>query len=61
MMAPSFAFSTYILMAVLDFRNATAGTTYSQSNSYYTGNNVYGNIYTNTSSYSPALANIQYQ
>lgn len=41
--------------------NATAGITYSQSNSYYTGNNDYGNIYTNTTSYSPSLANMQYQ
>jgi hypothetical protein len=41
--------------------NATAGTTYSQSNSYYTGNNGTGNIYTNTTSYSPALAIMQYQ
>ena len=41
--------------------NATAGTTYSQSNSYYTGNNGYGNVYTNTTSYSPTLANMQYQ
>ena len=46
--------------------NASAGTTYSQSNSYYSGYDSYGYNYsgyanTYTSTYSPALASLQYQ
>lgn len=41
--------------------NATAGVTYSQSNSYYSNNNTSGYVLTNTTSYSPTLASLQYQ
>lgn len=39
--------------------NATTGNTYSQSNSYYSDSYGYGYIYTNTTSYSPALASMK--
>ncbi|MDC1109197.1 hypothetical protein OAS56_04125 [Flavobacteriaceae bacterium] len=41
--------------------NASAGTTYSNSNSYYSNSYNSGYVRTNTTSYSPALANLQYQ
>ena len=41
--------------------NASAGTTYSQSNTYYNGYNSYGYANTYTTSYSPALASMQIQ
>jgi hypothetical protein len=40
--------------------NASAGTTYSESNSYYSGTYGSGYMATNTTSYSPALASMQY-
>ena len=41
--------------------NGMAGTTYSNSNSYYNGTNGFGSLSTTTTSYSPSLASMQYQ
>ena len=54
--------SNEILTALsVGLSNGLAGNTYSQSNSYYNNNYGYGSITTNTTSYSPTLASLQYQ
>ena len=53
--------NAFLMGLSVGLSNASAGTTYSQSSTYYSGNNASGYANTYTTTYSPALASIQYQ
>ena len=53
--------NSFLMGFTAGLSNASAGTTYSQSNTYYNGYNSYGYANTYTTTYSPALASMQYQ
>lgn len=51
----------FLLGLAQGLENASAGLTYSQSDSYYSGTYGSGYMVTNTTSYSPSLASMQYR